>query len=74
MAASDLLSGSRASSASDRLAANGKPAGKQGSPALTVKMRNKFAEVADEQPGIQFEDWLEQNGYGLGDNQHVYKK
>ena len=76
MAASDLLSGSRASSASDRLAANGKPAGKQGSPAMTVKARNKFTEYRSENPDtdVQWEDWLEQNGYGLGDNQHVYKK
>lgn len=70
----EMLGEARASSASERLASNGKPSGKQGNPALTVKLRTKFAEEAADQPGIQFEEWLDQNGYGLGDNGHAYKK
>jgi len=76
MAASDVLSRNQASSASDRLASSGKPSGKLGSPAMTVKVRNKFSEYRTENPesDIQWEAWLEQNGYGLGDNDHVFKK
>jgi hypothetical protein len=76
MAASDILSRSKDSSASDRLAASGKPTGKKGDPALTIKLRNKFTEYRSENPETdkQWESWLDENGYGLGDNNHVYKK
>jgi len=76
MAASDVLSRSQASSASGRLASSGKPSGKLGNPAMTVKVRNKFSEYRTENPesDIQWEEWLGQNGYGLGDNNHVFKK
>lgn len=74
--ASATLNSRRASSASDRLASKGKPSGQQGNPALTVKLRNKFSEYRAENPeaSVQWESWLESNGYGLGDNNHVYKK
>ncbi len=62
------------STAAQRLSAKGKPSGKAGNVGLTVKLRTRFSAVADQQPGIQFEDWLEQEGYGIGDNGHVYKK
>lgn len=67
-----------ASSAADRLAAKNKPTGKQGSPALTVKMRSQFDSAAAEAQidgrAIGWEEWLDQQGYGIGDNDHVYKK
>ena len=74
--AGEMLGGARASTASERLASNGKPSGKQGSPALTVKLRTKFTEYRSENPesDASWEQWLEQNGYGLGDDNHVYKK
>lgn len=68
------LSDERVSSAAERLAAKDKPKGRSGDVATTIKMRNKFAKVADQFPGVQFEDWLETQGYGLGDNGHAYKK
>lgn len=66
----------QASSAADRLASEKKPTGTLGSPGLTVKLRNQFTEFRSQNPetDIQWEDWLEQNGYGLGDNNHVFKK
>lgn len=66
-----------ASSAAERLASSkDKPTGKLGSPALTVKVRNKFSEYRSQNPEteVQWEEWLDQNGYGLGDNNHVYRK
>lgn len=72
--ASEMLGGQMASTASERLASNGKPTGKQGNAALTVKLRTKFAEMAADEPGIQFDEWLDKHGYGIGDNGQVYKK
>lgn len=71
----DILGGSAPSSAADRLAAKNQPAGVLGSPALTVKLRNKFSEYRSQNPEteVQWEEWLNQNGYALGDNNHVYK-
>jgi hypothetical protein len=58
------------------LASANKPTGKTGSVFLTTKLRVKFegwkAENLDSP--IQWEEWLDQNGYGLGDNNQVYKK
>lgn len=68
------LSAKHASSAAERLSTKGNPKGQRGDVATTIKMRNRFAEVADQSPGIQFEDWLAEQGYGIGDNGQVYKK
>lgn len=74
LSASGTLSEKRLASAAERLAAKGKPQGASGDVATTIKMRRRFAEVADQSPGIQFEDWLAEQGYGIGDNGQVYKK
>lgn len=69
--------GAGASTAAERLSSKDKPTGKQGSPILTVKLRNKYTEYRSEDAEkntAPWEDWLDQNGYGLGDNNHVYKK
>lgn len=74
--ASNMLGGSGTSSAADRLAAKGQPSGKAGSPDLTLKLRNQFSEYRTQniEATVQWEDWLESKGYGIGDNNHVYKK
>lgn len=83
LSASGTLSEKRLASAAERLAAKGKPQGADakgkpqgasGDVVTTIKMRKRFAEVADQSPGIQFEDWLAEQGYGIGDNGQVYKK
>lgn len=74
LSASGTLSEKRLASAAERLAAKGKPQGASGDVVTTIKMRKRFAEVADKSPGIQFEDWLAEQGYGIGDNGQVYKK
>lgn len=73
----DILSqGSPPSSAADRLGSDNKPTGKLGDPRLTLKLRNQFTQYRSDNPetDVQWEQWLNQNGYGLGDNNHVYKK
>lgn len=71
--ASNMLGGAGASSAADRLAAKGQPSGKAGSPFLTVKLRTQFDKVREDRD-ISWPEWLDEQGYGLGDNTHVYKK
>lgn len=68
------LSAKHASSAAERLSTKGNPKGQRGDVATTIKMRNRFAEEAGPDTGVQFEEWLEQQGYGIGDNGQVYKK
>lgn len=73
--AADALSGTGESSAAQRLSSSSKPTGKTGNPALTVKLRVKFDEWKAENidDPVQWAEWLNRNGYGLGDNNHVYK-
>jgi hypothetical protein len=63
------------STASQRLMAENKPTGKVGSPGLTIKLRNQYTAYRSENPDTtkSWEEWLQENGYGLGDNNHAYK-
>jgi len=63
-----------ASNAADRLAAKNKPSGKQGDALLTTKVKQAYAKSDELANGVGYEDWLDANGYALGDNGLVYKK
>ena len=65
--------GAERSTASQQLSAKNKPSGRVGSPALTVKKRTEYNKIREERD-IGWEPWLNEIGYGLGDNNHVYKK
>ena len=71
--AGDVLGAGKVSTASDRLAAKGDAKGHNGDAATTIKLRNEFARVAAD-TDLQFEDWVETQGYAIGDNGQVYKK
>jgi len=69
-----VLAAGEPSSAAQRLGSEN-ARGKVGSPFLTVKLRKQFTEFRATNPDseLTFPDWLRQQGYDIGDNEHVYK-
>ncbi len=69
-----VLAAGEPASAAQRLSSEN-ASGKTGSPYLTVKMRNRFTEFKATNPDseLQFPEWLRQEGYDIGANEHVYK-